>query len=89
MSADSERLAEIASELSHRLQGVLSDVIPADAQAHLVNAQKELLIALFLIYEHQVSGRRRPAGRRDGRRPKASERTRTRPAPRIERIPIE
>ncbi len=65
---EAERLARLAHELSTRVGGAVKDMIPAEAQHHLLNAQRELLTALFLIYEHQASGRRaepppRPRGR--------------------------
>ena len=68
MSKESERLIEVAGLFGHRINSAIKDVIPAEAQIHLLNAQRELLTALFLIYEHQVGGRRqasqRPARRR-------------------------
>jgi hypothetical protein len=68
MSRDSERLAEMAGFLGQRLNSAFKDVIPPEAQVHLLNAQRELLTALFLIYEHQLGARRnsspRPAARR-------------------------
>jgi hypothetical protein len=76
VSLESERLAEVAGVLAQRLNGAIRDVIPPEAQVHLLNAQRELLAAVFLIYEHQVgarrgsgksSVRRRPASRRPSR----------------------
>lgn len=58
---ESERILRFAQELSSRLGGTLKDMIPPDAQHHLQNAQRELLTALFLIYEHQAGARRPPA----------------------------
>ena len=58
MSKESERLIEVAGLFGHRINSAIKDVIPAEAQIHLLNAQRELLTALFLIYEHQVGGRR-------------------------------
>lgn len=65
MSPDTERWIELATDLGHKLNTAVKDVIPPEAQVHLLNAQRELLTALFLIYEHQ-SGRRpaAPAPRR-------------------------
>jgi hypothetical protein len=60
---------------------VVRDVIPPDAQHHLLNAQRELLTALVLIYEHQAGTRRQATRRRS-----AARRT-TRP--RVTRIKIE
>jgi hypothetical protein len=59
-------LTELAQDLGHRVGGLLRDVIPPDAQLHLLNAQRELLTALIIIYEHQSGARRPPA--RNGRR---------------------
>jgi hypothetical protein len=58
MSHDSERLAEMAGFIGQRLNSALRDVIPPEAQIHLLNAQRELITAIFLIYEHQVAARR-------------------------------
>jgi hypothetical protein len=76
---------EVAGLIGQRLNSAVKDVIPPEAQTHLLNAQRELLTALLLIYEHQV-GQRRPA-------PPA--RRRSRPAAarprqsRVQRIEIE
>lgn len=71
MGPDGERLAEMAGFLGQRLNSALKDVIPPEAQIHLLNAQRELLTAIFLIYEHQVTTRRGggAAGAKDGRPP--------------------
>jgi hypothetical protein len=58
INRDSERLAEVAGFLGQRLNSAIRDVIPPEAQLHLLNAQRELLTAIFLIYEHQVAARR-------------------------------
>jgi hypothetical protein len=68
MTPDSERLAEIAGFLGQRLNSALKDVIPPEAQVHLLNAQRELLTAVFLIYEHQLGARRTAAARRPATR---------------------
>ena len=57
---ESDRLLHVARELTERVGGALEDVIPPDARRHLLNAQRELLTALFLIYEHQAGARRPP-----------------------------
>jgi hypothetical protein len=54
---------DMALELGQRVSSLLSDVVPPDAQQHLLNAQRELLTALFLIYEHQAGARRTPVRR--------------------------
>ena len=77
MSPDSERLAEMAGFLGQRLNSALKDVIPPEAQLHLLNAQRELLTAIFLIYEHQLGAKRAPAvGRAAGRRSPARRKAR-------------
>ncbi|HEX6548630.1 MAG TPA: hypothetical protein VF134_07820 [Candidatus Dormibacteraeota bacterium] len=84
MTTESERLIHFARELSSRLGGAVQDMVPPEAQRHLLNAQRELLTAFFLIYEHQA------AGRRDTAAPKRRTRTSTRrPKPRVSKIDIE
>ena len=87
MSRDGERLIETVNELGTRIGHLLSDMVPPAAQVHLLNAQRELITALMLIYEHRVTaapGRRSatPAGAR-----RAS--ARRRPSKRVGKIPIE
>jgi hypothetical protein len=55
---------DLAIDLGQRVSSLLRDVVPPDAQQHLLNAQRELLTALFLIYEHQAGARRTPGERR-------------------------
>ena len=55
---ESERLVQFVREVTTRLGGAVSDMVPPEAQHHLQNAQRELLTALFLIYEHQAAARR-------------------------------
>ena len=81
MSRESERLLEVATMIGQRLNSVVRDVVPAEAQVHLLNAQRELLTALLLIYEHQVGARRPP--------PAEGERSRTARRPRVQRIEID
>jgi hypothetical protein len=81
LPGDGERLVQLAHEMGERLGSVVRDVIPPDAQHHLLNAQRELLTALVLIYEHQAGTRRQATRRRS-----AARRT-TRP--RVTRIKIE
>jgi hypothetical protein len=83
VSAETERVLEVANLIGRRLNSAVKDVVPPEAQAHLLNAQRELLTALFLIYEHQVGSRRStPARRRKpgARRPRQQ---------RVQRIEIE
>jgi hypothetical protein len=86
MSRDGERLIELVNELGTRVSHLLSDMVPPSAQVHLLNAQRELITALVLIYEHRVT-----TG--TGSRPRRST-TKTRPASRSRaarrtKIPIE
>ena len=75
MSGDRERLIELVNELGSRAGHVLSDMIPPAAQVHLLNAQRELITALMLIYENRVAPA--PAATRT-RRARARRRTTTR-----------
>jgi len=56
--SESDRILHLAQDLTSRLGGAVKDMIPPEAQYHLMNAQREMLTALFLIYEHQAGGRR-------------------------------
>lgn len=82
MSGDRERVIELANELASRVGHVLSDMIPPAAQVHLLNAQRELITALMLIYENRVAPT--PAATR-ARRARTKRRTTTRDR----KIPIE
>jgi hypothetical protein len=87
MSRDGERLIETVNELGTRVGHLLSDMVPPAAQVHLLNAQRELITALMLIYEHRVTaapgrGRSTTAG---ARRTAA----RRRPSKRVGKIPID
>jgi hypothetical protein len=93
MSRDGERLIELVSELGTRMGNLLTDMVPPSAQVHLLNAQRELITALVLIYEHRVTtgGATSRSGRtRAARRGTAGTRTvpRRRTA-RVAKIPIE
>ena len=81
---ESERLLHFARELSTRLGGAVQDMVPPEAQHHLLNAQRELLTALFLIYEHQA-GARRPAPEPTRRRRASTAKAQ----PRVRKIDIE
>jgi hypothetical protein len=87
MSRDGERLIETVNELGARVGHLLSDMVPPAAQVHLLNAQRELITALMLIYEHRVTST--PGGRRTtvggARRAPA----RRRATKRVGKIPIE
>ena len=94
MGPDSERLAEMAGFLGQRINSALKDVIPPEAQLHLLNAQRELLTAVFLIYEHQVAARRggqapAGAGRGEGGRAPARRRRNSARGSRVTRIRVD
>jgi hypothetical protein len=87
MSRDGERMIELVNELGQRVSHLVSDMVPPAAQVHLLNAQRELITALMMIYEHRVTAG--PGGRsRTGaaaRRAPARRRT----AKRVGKIPID
>jgi hypothetical protein len=86
MTRDGERLIELINELGSRVTHVVSDMVPPSAQVHLLNAQRELITALMLIYENRVTAP--PPGRPRSRG--ASPRTTRRRSPRrVGKIPIE
>ena len=82
MTRDGERAIELINELGSRVSHLLSDMVPPAAQVHLLNAQRELITALMLIYENRVAPE--PAARR-ARRARGTRQT-TR---RDRKIPIE
>jgi len=55
MTRDGERVIELINELGSRVSNVLTDMVPPAAQVHLLNAQRELITALMLIYENRVA----------------------------------
>ncbi len=82
MSRETERLVEVATMIGQRLNSAVQDVVPPEAHAHLLNAQRELLTALFLIYEHQVGARRsEPTKQRKSRTARSK--------PRVQRIELD
>ena len=87
MTRDGERLIELLNELGGRVTHVMSDMVPPAAQVHLLNAQRELITALMLIYEHRVTA---PPPGRAARGTSTPQRTTRRRAPRrVGKIPIE
>ena len=72
MTRDGERAIELINELGSRVGHLLSDMVPPAAQVHLLNAQRELITALMLIYENRVAPE--PAARR-ARRARGARRT--------------
>jgi len=86
MTRDGERLIELINELGSRVTHVVSDMVPPAAQIHLLNAQRELITALMLIYENRVAAA--PSGRASTR--STSQRPARRRSPRrVGKIPIE
>jgi hypothetical protein len=86
MSRDGERLIETVNELGSRVTHLLSDMVPPAAQVHLLNAQRELITALMLIYEHRVTATPRGRGTATGARRAPVRRRATK---RVGKIPIE
>jgi hypothetical protein len=78
---EAERLLALVQEVGERVGTVMKDVIPPEAQQHLVKAQHELITALFLIYQHQAAGRPAVAPRR--------RRAAAKPASRVRRIELD
>jgi len=88
MSRDGERLIELVNELGSRVSHALTDMVPPAAQVHLINAQRELITALMLIYEHRVTTTPGGRGRRAATSPRKAAARRRTPA-RAGKIPIE
>jgi hypothetical protein len=87
MSRDGERMIELVNELASRAGHLLTDMVPPAAQVHLLNAQRELITALMLIYEHRVTS---PSGRKPGGRAAAPRAvTRRRSSKRVGKIPVD
>ena len=87
MSRDGERAIELINELATRVSNIVSDMVPPRAQVHLLNAQRELITALVLIYEHRVTAgppERVGTGRRTVRRSAVRRKPRA-----VDKIPIE
>ena len=70
MSRDGEHVIELINELGSRVSHLLSDMVPPSAQVHLLNAQRELITALVLIYENRVTAA--PGGRSRSARARSS-----------------
>ena len=80
-------MVEFALDMGKRLSQVLSDGLPDEARHHLLNAQRELITALVIMYEHQAGTRR---GDLPARRAAAATRRRAAPRkPRSTRIQID
>lgn len=93
MSSETERLAELLGEVGQKLGGALGEFVPPEAHRHLLNAQRELLTALFLIYEHQLGARRdsgsEGAAENGGPRPSTRRRRSSAPTRRVTRIDVD
>ncbi|HEY7927989.1 MAG TPA: hypothetical protein VIG86_11310 [Candidatus Dormibacteraeota bacterium] len=71
---------KLVADVMQLLANAVEEFVPPDAQMHLLNAQRELLLALAVIIEHnstrtprQPRGRRRRAAATTTRRPKRVE----------------
>lgn len=87
MTRDGERLIELMNELGSRVTHVMSDMVPPAAQVHLLNAQRELITALMLIYENRVTAT--PPGRAPRGASSSKPTARRRTVRRVGKIPIE
>jgi hypothetical protein len=87
VTRDGERLIELVNELGSRATHLFSDMVPPSAQVHLLNAQRELITALMLIYEHRVATPTARTRRATATPRRTSPRRRT--AARAGKIPIE
>ena len=75
--------ARLAQSATQFLGVGFSELVPPEAQRHLLNAQRELLLAAMVTIEHNTSrGTRTPAPR--GRKRKATTTKRTRQPSRVE-----
>ena len=65
----------VLGDAARIVAGSISEFVPPEAQVHLLNAQRELLLAVAVIVEHNT-GRtpRRPRGRRSATQPSARQR---------------
>jgi len=88
VTRDGERVIELINELASRVSHLLSDMVPPAAQVHLLNAQRELITALMLIYEHRVTTTPGGRPRRAVNAPRRASQRRSTPA-RAGKIPIE
>ena len=82
-------MVDFVLEMGKRLSHALSDGLPDEARQHLVNAQRELITALVLIYEHRVTTGGPPARRRAGPSRSPRKTPSRRRASRVSKIPVE
>jgi hypothetical protein len=88
VTRDGEKVIELVNELASRVSHLLTEMVPPAAQVHLLNAQRELITALMLIYEHRVTTD--PTGRARRAVPGARRSTQRRRTPaRTGKIPID
>ena len=83
-------MVEFVLEMGKRMSHALSDGLPDDARHHLLNAQRELITALVIMYEHQAGARRTRF--EDGRREAPAPARRRKPSaakPHSTRIPVD
>ena len=66
---------KVLADAARMVAASLNEIVPPEAQLHLLNAQRELLLAIAVIIEHN-SGRspRRPRGKRAAAREPATRR---------------
>jgi hypothetical protein len=88
LTRDGERVIELVNELASRVSHLVSDMVPPAAQVHLLNAQRELITALMLIYENRVTTAPTGRGRRAVPPPRRASSRRRTPS-RAGKIPIE
>lgn len=71
MSAEQCRACpgRLAADAASLLGSTVNELLPPEAQVHLWNAQKELLLALTITLDHHMRTRRDGAQRRESRRP--------------------
>jgi len=81
-----DAFADMLQEAAFRVGGLLREFVPAEAQLHLLNAQRELLTALILIYEHQADTRRGESQKSPRRSVRSRRETES---PRLRRIDID
>ena len=56
--SESARLLEFALDMGQRVVGSVSEMLPTEAKRHLLNAQREVIQALVIVYEQQAGTRR-------------------------------
>ena len=61
--SESARLLEFALEMGQRVVGSVGEMLPDDAKRHLLNAQREVIQALVIVYEQLAGTRREARGR--------------------------